>query len=277
MLSYRHAFHAGNFADVLKHLIQVEVLNYLKQKDRPFVYIDTHAGAGLYALNSAMAEKNAEYLNGIGKLWDNTWPELKDYLATVKQVAQKAPEANLYPGSPAIAQALLREQDRAFCFDLHPSDFTLLAQNMDKDRRFHARKEDGFQALLKLLPPAEKRALVLMDPPYEIKSDYDTVLSVLTQAYKKFPSATYALWYPVVERARIDKLEQGFKDSGIKDVQLFELGLCTDTQARGMTSAGMILINPPWLLKPKMDALLPKLSALLSNQGVWRSEVLVQE
>jgi 23S rRNA (adenine2030-N6)-methyltransferase len=255
----------------------VEVLNYLKQKDKPFVYIDTHAGAGLYALNSAMAEKNAEYLNGIGKLWDNTWPELKDYLTTVKQVVQKAPEANLYPGSPAIAQVLLRDQDRALCFDLHSSDFALLAQNMDKDRRFHIRKEDGFQALLKSLPPAEKRALVLMDPSYEIKSDYDTVLSVLIQAYKKFPSATYALWYPVVERARIDKLEQGFKDSGIKDVQLFELGLCADTQARGMTSAGMILINPPWVLKPKMDALLPKLSALLSEQGVWRSEILVQE
>lgn len=277
MLSYRHAFHAGNFADVLKHWVVVEVLNYLKQKEKPFVYIDTHAGAGLYSLNSDMAEKNAEYLNGIGKLWDNDWLELKDYLTIVKHIAAQAPEVKLYPGSPALAQALLRDNDRALCFDLHSSDFALLKQSMGKDARVRVRNEDGFQGLLAALPPAERRAFVLIDPSYEIKSDYETVVDVLGKAYKKFPSATYALWYPVVDRARIHLLEQRLQSSGIKDIQLFELGLRADTAERGMTSAGMIVINPPWTLKKKLDALLPKLSVLLSDQALWRSEILVSE
>lgn len=178
---------------------------------------------------------------------------------------------NLYPGSPAIAQHLLREQDKAVLYELHPNDFKLLQENMRGDKRIKVHKQDGFSGLLSLLPHTIKRGLVLIDPPYEVKTDYQTVVSTLQKAYKKYATGTYALWYPVVERERIDLLEQQFKASGIKNIHLFELGLSADTAARGMTSAGMIVINPPWTLAKNLQALLPKLAQQLGKeQGVWR-------
>ena len=277
MLSYRHAFHAGNFADVLKHWVQVEILLHLRQKDKPFIYVDTHAGAGLYALDSSEAHKTSEYLNGIGKLQELPWPELVDYLACVESLSARANQKNLYPGSPAIAQSLLREQDKAELFELHPNDFERLAELVRGDRRIKTYKQDGFSGLLSKLPPLIKRGLVLIDPSYEIKSDYQTVVDVVCKAYKKFPTATYAVWYPVVERSRIDALEQAFQCSEIKDVHLFELGMTADTDGRGMTSAGMIVINPPWTLASKLQQLLPRLAQQLSAHGVWRCRELVPE
>lgn len=278
MLSYRHAFHAGNFADVLKHLVQVEILLYLQQKDKPFVYIDTHAGAGIYSLSSAEAEKTAEYHNGIGAIAKLNWPELNNYVQLVGNINRQHKKHNLYPGSPAIAQHLLREQDRAILYELHPNDFKHLQNNMQGDSRVKVHNQDGFQGLLSSLPPQIKRGLVLIDPPYEIKTDYQTVVDTLTKAYRKFATGTYALWYPVVERERIDLLERQLKDSCIKNIQLFELGLSADTAGRGMTSAGMIVINPPWTLADKLAALLPKLAKQLGKeQGVWRQQMLVAE
>lgn len=278
MLSYRHAFHAGNFADVLKHLVQVEILQYLAKKDKPFIYIDTHAGAGLYALDSSEAQKTAEYQQGIAALADIQWPELQSYLACVEALSHKDGQSNLYPGSPAIAQYCLREYDKAELFELHPNDFIRLQQLMHNDRRIKVHKQDGFAGLIAKLPPAIKRGLVLIDPPYEVKADYQTVVDTLIKAHRRFATATYALWYPVVERERINLLEQQLKDSGIANIHLFELGLKADTEARGMTSAGMIVINPPWTLEQTITPLLPKLAKQLGKgQGVWRSEVLVSE
>ena len=273
MLSYRHAFHAGNYADVLKHLVQVEILRYLHQKDKPFVYIDTHAGAGLYALDSAAAEKTAEYRDGIGRLQGCDWPALQPYLNVVAQLSERDGQSNLYPGSPAIAQSLLRPQDRAQLYELHPSDHALLSELMQRDRRIRVQQSDGFQGLIASLPPAERRGLVLIDPPYEIKSDYDTVVSTLVKAHKRFATGIYALWYPVVERARIDKLEQALRHSGIPRIQLFELGLSADTDERGMTSAGMIVINPPWKLEAQMNNVLPWLHAKLVPAGIGHTLV----
>lgn len=278
MLSYRHAFHAGNFADVLKHFVQVEILRYLHQKEKPFVYIDTHSGAGLYSLQSEEAEKNSEYLTGIGALQNCQWPELQPYLEVVKALSERDGQANLYPGSPAIGQAFLREDDRAQLFELHPSDFDRLNTLMKKDRRVRVYNSDGFAGLIANVPPLERRGLILMDPPYEIKTDYETVVSTIEKAYRRFATGTYALWYPVVDRNRIIKLEQALKNSGIKRIQLFELGLTADTEGRGMTSSGMIVINPPWTLKTTLDTLLPKLADQLGQgRGVWRSEELVGE
>lgn len=279
MLSYRHAFHAGNFADVLKHLVQVEILRYLHQKEKPFVYIDTHSGAGLYALDSDAAEKTAEYRQGIGRLEQCDWPVMQPYLQLIRQLSERNGQQHLYPGSPALAQALLRPQDRAQCYELHPADYALLSELMQGDRRVRVQQSDGFQGLIASLPPAERRGLVLIDPPYEIKSDYDTVVSTLIKAHKRFATGIYALWYPVVERSRIDKLEQALISSGIPRIQLFELGLSADTEGRGMTSAGMIVINPPWTLKPALDTVLPLLASTLPEhgQGVWRSVELVVE
>lgn len=278
MLSYRHAFHAGNFADVLKHLVQVEILTYLQRKDKPFVYIDTHAGAGLYSLDSVVAQKTSEHLNGISALKDVNWPELQNYLLAVKELSQKDDQQNLYPGSPAIAQAFLREYDKAILFELHPNDFILLDELMRRDRRIRVNKSDGFQGLLASVPPLIKRGLILIDPSYEIKSDYEEVVSVLTAAHRRFAIGTYALWYPVVDRERIDKLESDLKATGIKNIQQFELGLKEDSAGHGMTAAGMIVINPPYTLRATLDSVLPKISKhLAGGRGVWRSEILVAE
>ncbi len=287
MLSYRHSFHAGNFADVLKHIVQVEIIDYFTQKDKVFDYIDTHSGAGLFNLSSEHANKTGEYLNGIGKLKQADFPELSRYFAAidahnVKPLTPNASAAgNLeyYPGSPVIAQQFLRHDDKAWLFELHPTDFDLLSENIRQSRRVRVKQGDGFQGLMSVIPPVSRRAFVLIDPPYEIKTDYQKVFTTVAKAHKKFASGTYAIWYPVVDRHRIDKLEKSFINSGIRDIQRFELGLSADTEGRGMTSSGMIVINPPWTLMKKMNELLPKLvKALDENKAAfYKSDILVAE
>ena len=275
MLSYRHAFHAGNFADVLKHHVLVHVLNYMNRKDKPYVYVDTHSGAGVYSLRSANAGKNREYENGIGRLLQSDSVALKPYLNVVSATSQFGPD--LYPGSPEIARQLLREQDRGFLYELHPSDSVILADHFAADRRFRIEQTDGFRGLLAHMPPQQRRGVVLMDPPYEIKTDYEQVVNAMLKAHKRFSTGTFMIWYPVVERSRIDAMEKAIMSSGIPRVQLFELGLSPDTEERGMTSSGMIVVNPPFTLKAEMDSLLPWLSRHLSDEGCWRSIELAGE
>lgn len=283
MLSYRHAFHAGNFADVLKHLVQVQILDYLLQKDKVFWYGDTHAGAGGYALTSTEAQKNAEFLNGIGRLWGrNDLPELvARYVELVTQFNQQAggdETLAFYPGSPWFAKQMLRDEDRLSLFELHPQDSVRLIEAMRGDRRIRVQAKDGFQGLIASVPPKERRGLVLMDPPYEVKTDYDQVVEVLIQAHKRFATGTYALWYPVVQRSRVQTLEKALIKSGMRNIELYELGLTKDTSGRGMTSSGMIVINPPWTLKKQMQQCLPWLAkALAAEDGCYRIETLVAE
>ncbi len=278
MLSYRHSFHAGNFADLLKHIVLTEILEHLIKKDKPFDYIDTHAGAGLYDLRSDTAEKLGEYSNGIGKLKAQEWPSLASYFAAIDRCN---PQGGLrfYPGSPMIANHFMRPQDRATLYELHPTDFKLLSRNTRENRRIKVLNQDSLAGLLSLLPPLSRRALVLMDPSYEMKSDYDQVFKVLKNAHKKFATGTYALWYPVVERHRIRKLEKLFINSGIRNIQRFELGLEADSQERGMTASGMLVINPPWTLFEHMNSLLPELVKALDegNGAFYRCDILVAE
>lgn len=276
MLSYRHAYHAGNFADILKHIIQVEILEYLTQKDKPFDYIDTHAGAGLYKLSSKEADKNREYENGIAKLKADDFPELETYLSIVKN--STAP-FTYYPGSPKIAEAFLRPKDRAWLYELHPTDFKWLEKNVQRKKSIRLSQSDGYKGLIAKVPPASKRALVMIDPSYERKEDYQQVVDVLINAHKRFATGTYALWYPVVERFRIDRLEKALINSGIRRIQLFELGVQNDTNRHGMTAAGMIIINPPWTLMNKMQTLLPKLAETVSldEKLHYRCQTLVGE
>lgn len=275
VLSYRHAFHAGNFADVLKHHVLVHVLSYMNRKDKPYVYVDTHSGAGVYSLRSASAGKNREYENGIGRLTGSDSAALQPYLKVVAGCEQFG--AELYPGSPEIARQLLREQDRGFLYELHPSDSAILADHFAPDRRFRIEQSDGFRGLLAHMPPQQRRGVVLMDPPYEVKTDYEQVVSAMLKAHKRFSTGTYMIWYPVVERSRIDAMERAIIASGIARVQLFELGLSADTEERGMTSSGMIVVNPPYTLKAEMDSLLPWLCRKLSDDGCWRSVELAGE
>lgn len=278
MLSYRHSFHAGNFADVLKHAVLVEIIQYLKRKDSAFDYIDTHAGAGCYDLCSSPAAKLTEYADGIARLDAADWPELADYLATVASF-NPGDSLQSYPGSPAIAQALMRSQDRASLFELHPADHAALEQQFSRDRRVHVYHEDGHQGLLRLLPPGSRRAVILLDPAFEVKAEYRQLVHTMTLAWRKFSSGIYAIWYPVIERARTEEFVQSVASSGIPDIQRFELGVQADTAGRGMTAAGMLVINPPWGLRQKLAAVLPRLAAALAQgPGAYsKVEVLVAE
>ena len=278
MLSYRHAFHAGNFADLIKHVVLVEILEHLVRKATPFEYIDTHAGAGLYDLHSAAALKLREYAGGIGRLQPQDYPEMARYFEVI-QAFNAADELAFYPGSPAIAGYFLRPQDRAWLFELHPQDYELLRANLAGNRRMKVQCQDGFEGLQALLPPTSRRGLVLIDPSYEVKSDYDLVVDRLLAACRKFSHGIYALWYPVVERRRIDELETRIARSGIRNVQRFELGVAPDSAARGMTAAGMLVVNPPWKLLEKMAGLLPRLAPALAEEGggSYKCEVLAGE
>lgn len=280
MLSYRHGFHAGNFADVLKHIVLVHMLEYMTQKDKPLRIIDTHAGAGVYKLNGPQAQKNREYDNGISQLWTSDQPPaaIARFLALVRAVNDGG-QLQLYPGSPLIAQTLMRSIDRLYLHELHPADFQFLRDCMRNEKRVKVEHEDGFVSLQALLPPPDRRALVLIDPSYEVKSDYQHLIKQLVQAHKRFPTGTYAIWYPVVLRQRIDEMELALKKSGIKNIQLMEFGLQADNPEHGMTSSGMIVINPPWTLWSAMEETLPWLVDNLSenNAGFYRLEQLVPE
>ncbi len=277
MLSYRHSYHAGNFADVLKHIVLIEILLNLGKKDKAFDYIDTHAGAGLYDLRSVHAEKLQEYQTGIGKLNAADWPELDRYFEVVNKLNTDG-ALRLYPGSPLIARHFMRPQDRAWLFELHSEDAKLLANNLQRNKHARVMHEDGLKGLLTLLPPVSRRGLVLIDPSYEIKSDYDLVIKTVIEAHKKFATGSYAIWYPVVERSRISRMEKQLINSGIRHIQRFELAITGDDSS-GMTSSGIIVINPPWQLMATMQTLLPKLSKALAldNGAFYKADVVVAE
>ena len=277
MLSYRHSFHAGNFADVIKHIVQIEILEHLTKKDKPFDYIDTHSGAGLFNLQSDDMQKLQEYTNGIAKLAPNDFPEIASYFETINSFNEHG-QFDFYPGSPSIAKTFLRQQDKGWLFELHPQDFEHLTNNIGRNRRIKIAKTDGLKGMLGLIPTASRRALILIDPSYEIKSEYEQVIDTVIKAYKKFSTATYAIWYPVVDRRYIDSMERKLVTSGIKDIQRFELALADDSSGHGMTSSGMFVINPPWTLQAKMQTLLPKLSqALTAKEHFYKCDVLVEE
>ena len=280
MLSYRHSFHAGNFADVLKHLILIKILEHLHKKDKPFCCIDTHAGPGLYELNSDYALKNKEFENGISRLWQQpNLPASVEQYVKVIQHFNVTDQLNYYPGSPLIAQHFLRVQDRLFLHELHSTEIERLTQTVKKDRRIKVFHADGLKNTLGLLPPNEHRGLILIDPSYEIKTDYQSVVDTLIQMHKRFATGTYALWYPVVDRTRNQHLELALKQSAIKNIQLFELGISADTAEKGMSSSGMIVINPPWTLQADMQETLPYLATQLGldHAGHYRIETLVKE
>ena len=266
MLSYRHAFHAGNHADVLKHFVEVQLLRHLAQKDKPFWYIDTHAGAGCYELDSGYATQNAEYDSGIARLWarDDLPAALAEYVALVKHINQDG-QLRLYPGSPLVAQQLLRDQDRMRLFELHPTDNEILRQNF-AGQGVLTQAADGFGALKALLPPPPRRALVLIDPPYEDKKDYQRVVSALKEGLKRFANGVYAIWYPQLQRTEARQLPEELKKLPVKswlNVALSVQGLSED--GFGMHGSGMFVINPPWNLHAVLQDVMPYLVKVLGE------------
>ncbi|EKM0371688.1 23S rRNA (adenine(2030)-N(6))-methyltransferase RlmJ [Cronobacter turicensis] len=268
MLSYRHSFHAGNHADVLKHTVQSLIIESLKEKDKPFLYLDTHAGAGRYLLSGEHAERTGEYLEGIARIWqrDDLPAELEPYISAVSHF-NRSGQLRYYPGSPLIARQLLRPQDSLQLTELHPSDFPLLRGEFQKDERARVERADGYQQLKSKLPPASRRGLILIDPPYEIKTDYQAVVQGINEGYKRFATGVYALWYPVVLRNQIKRMMNDLESTGIRRILQIELAVRPDSDQRGMTASGMIVINPPWKLEQQMATLLPWLHKALVPAG----------
>lgn len=279
MLSYRHSFHAGNHADVLKHLVLTLILQSLKQKEKGFFYLDTHSGVGRYSLLSAESEKTGEYLEGIARLWerDDLPEEVACYVNEIKKINKG--KLKFYAGSPLLAVQQLREQDRALLTELHPNDFPLLRQEFAKKANVVTKRENGFQQLKAALPPKEKRGLVLIDPPYELKEDYELVVKAIIEGYKRFATGVYAIWYPVVLRQHSKRIVRGLIETGIRKILQIELAVRPDSDQRGMTASGMIVINPPWQLEAQMKSVLPYLTQVLVPEGTgsWSVEWITPE
>jgi 23S rRNA (adenine2030-N6)-methyltransferase len=280
MLSYQHGFHAGNFADVLKHLVLVEVLNYLIKKDKPLCYLESHAGRGLYHLADVQAQKNKEYLSGIAKIWQHA--DAPDAVVRYVDLIKKFNHNNVlttYPGSPLLAASMLRAHDRLFAFEQHPQEFAALSQVVGKDKRFKIKHADSSKAILGLLPPSERRGLILVDPSYELKADYQGVIDMVIEMVKRFNTGCYLLWYPVLADNRAGLLERTIKKTGIADIQQYKLGIAPNAVDSGMTASAMLVINAPFTLMPAMRQALPWLAEKLSlnQQGYWEISQLTSE
>jgi len=293
MFSYRHAFHAGNHADVLKHTVLIATLQHLLQKDAALTVLDTHAGAGLYRLDGDYATTSAESTDGILRLVPpaapaELAPALQAYVDMVRAFNQGA-ATRVYPGSPFIAQRLLREQDRLKLFELHPTDARALAGNvaqLEAGRQVAVLAEDGFEGIKKFLPPPARRALVLCDPSYEIKSDYGRVLDMVQDALKRFPTGVYAVWYPIIPRPEAHDLPRRLKTLVQKAGKPWLHATLTvkggkapaptgDGQRRpGLPASGMFLISPPFTLDAALRQALPQMAELLAQDrhATWTLE-----
>lgn len=265
MLSYRHGFHAGNFVDVHKHITLMLLIKSLKKKDAPFCYIDTHAGSALYDLQSGFAQKNREYETGIGRLWNirNPPAAIASYLSAVATVnaTQKKDRMNprYYPGSPVIAKQLLRPQDRIVLMELHNTEAPLLKKYFTDDSQVSVHHRDGFEGLNALLPPQERRGLVLIDPTYELGDEFERLTKVLIKAWRKWPTGIYAVWYPVQRGQPINQFHNDLRNSGIKKIYLSEIIVVPDTEPNRLSGSGIIIINPPW----RFDQVLNKVTEWL--------------
>ncbi|CUB05732.1 23S rRNA (adenine(2030)-N(6))-methyltransferase RlmJ [Marinomonas fungiae] len=266
MLSYRHIYHAGNHADILKHLVASQICRHLTKKEAPFFYLDTHAGIGLYELDSDQAQLNQEYDTGISLLMErNDLPEpLEAFVEIVKELNPDG-KLNVYPGSPMVVNHYLRQKDKMHLCELHPNDYPLLASLFPKKRVANVVKDDGFLAVKAMLPPPQKRGFVLMDPPYEVKNDYKTVVKALAEGYTRFSQGSYAIWYPVLNRRQADDLINAVAATKIRNTLLLELNIRGTETKRGMAGSGMIVVNPPWTLEKEAQEFLPFLRDALAE------------
>ncbi len=271
MLAYRHAFHAGNHADVLKHAVLVALLQHLNAKDKGWRLVDTHAGAGAYALHADAAQKLGEYRQGIARLWQQASlpPLLADYLAQVRQFNPHA-ELTAYPGSPCLAKALMRAQDQLRLYELHPTDHALLAEAFAGDRRVQVQRSDGFAGVKAQLPPPSRRGLLLMDPSYELKTDYAAVASATQEALTRFAEGMVMVWYPQIDAREATNLPLRLKALAHAQARkgwLHARLTVAEPNDRGfgMLGSGVFVINPPHTLRVQLREALPVLVRLLGQ------------
>lgn len=278
MLSYRHGYHAGNHADVLKHAVYAFCLDYLTRKEKPLLLLDTHAGGGVYDLQSPEALKTGEFRDGVAKVVgrDDAPALLRPWL---NRLAARNPEGALrwYPGSPALALDGARAVDRLAFFELHGNEQSALARFAGRRAKLSLQNSDGLKGLIALTPPPERRMLALIDPSYEIKTDYEAVVDAVVKAWRKFPSGCLIVWRPVIDRSRTDAMAQGLKEAGLTGVYDIELCMTPDTAARGMSGSGLWVVNPPYTLPEAAETALPWLAEALGARGPSRAGWLAPE
>ncbi|MCM2400120.1 23S rRNA (adenine(2030)-N(6))-methyltransferase RlmJ [Rhizobium sp. S153] len=268
-MNYRHIYHAGNFADVLKHAVLARLIVYLQQKDKAFRLLDTHAGIGLYDLSSEEAQKTGEWKDGIGRLLEAELPApvaafLAPYLEAVRTLNPDG-SIRLYPGSPKLSRMLFRSQDRLSAMELHPDDTRALSRLFEGDYQARVTELDGWLALGAHLPPKEKRGIVLVDPPFEIDGEYDRLVDGLSRAWRRFSTGVYCLWYPIKKGAPIATFHQALKELEIPKMLCAELSVRSDRETTGLSGSGLIIVNPPYTLKDELHAALPELKRLLAQ------------
>ena len=273
MFAYRHLFHAGNFADVFKHALLVRLLLLLAAKAKPFCYIDTHAGIGLYDLSHAWASKNSEFQDGIARLWNRSdVPELlAPYLAIV---GRENPDGALrfYPGSPLIARAVLRPQDRAVLSELNEQDCLALQALYGRDRGTVVQRQDGYQTLKAQLPPSERRGLVLIDSSFDRAGEYARLIQALADAHRRFATGVYVIWYPMMAPGAVSAFVQGIVDTGIRRLLKCELEVHSRTWTSSLRGTGLIVVNPPFGFESQAREIAAWLAPQLS-QSVAASQV----
>ena len=277
-MNYRHAFHAGNFADVLKHVVLMMLVEHLKKKPAPFFYLDTHAGRGLYDLSDAQAQRSGEYKTGIGRLLEarksSLDAETSAYVELVRASAGEGHSAiTAYPGSPLIVARMSRPGDRMVLVESQPKEAASLAAVLGRKRLVSVLDGDGYAALKAHLPPRENRGLVLIDPPYESDLEFDRVLAGLETAHERWPTGIYCVWYPLTDRAGPLRFRHNLERSGIRRVLDVTLSVLPADAQVGMSGAGLVIINPPWLLDERLRELLPQLHRLLSPDGLGGTSV----
>ncbi|MBD9493490.1 MULTISPECIES: 23S rRNA (adenine(2030)-N(6))-methyltransferase RlmJ [unclassified Ensifer] len=268
-MNYRHIYHAGNFADVLKHAVLARLINYLQQKEKAFRVLDTHAGIGLYDLSSEEAQKTGEWRDGVGRLLDGELPPeiaviLAPYLSSIRAL-NPGSELMLYPGSPKLARMLFRPQDRLSAMELHPDDYETLHRLFDADFQSRVTELDGWLALGAHLPPKEKRGLILVDPPFEKEGEYERLVDGLARGYRRFTGGVYCLWYPLKQGAPIKVFHEALKALDIPKMLCAELSVRSDRETTGLSGSGLIIVNPPFTLKSELDLLLPFLKTRLGQ------------
>ncbi len=272
-MNYRHAFHAGNFADVLKHVVLMMLVEHLKKKPAAFFFLDTHAGRGTYDLSEAEAQRSGEYRNGIGRLLElreaSLPAEIAAYVRLVRDEAGKGNSAiTAYPGSPVIVSRMRRAADRMVLVEKLPKEADALRAALGRQRLLSVIDGDGYAALKAQLPPRENRGLVLIDPPYESDLEFDSVLAGLELAHERWPTGTYCIWYPLTDRAGPTRFHRGLERSGIRSVLDVSLRILPPDAQVGMSGAGLTIVNPPWMLDDRLKELMPQLHRLLSPEGL---------
>lgn len=287
-MNYRHIYHAGNFADVLKHAVLSRLIVYMEKKDKAFRMLDTHAGIGVYDLSSDEAQKTGEWRDGIGRLMNaqlspRAGELLAPYLSAIRDL-NPGTDLKLYPGSPKLARMLFRPQDRLSAMELHPDDYLRLSRLFEGDYQVRVTELDGWLALGAHLPPKEKRGIVLVDPPFEEPDEYERLVKGLGGASRRFPGGTYCLWYPLKKGAPIKDFHQALQELEIPKMLCVELSVRSDRETTGLSGSGLIIVNPPFTLKDEMHALLPALKETLaqdrfaSQRAFWlRDETPVDE